>query len=144
MVNAEFCSAIFTPIIEGLATELDAGFLASLYACFADSLRSLSSGDPTVASSFLSSDNQHNFLKATGEQIHSMATRRQTRSARVHGRDWQEEHEDMLLMEEMEGFALDEMQKAIEVFDPNHQLLFAISNVREIHVPQSYDSDSYE
>lgn len=49
----------------------------------------------------------------------------------------------MLLMEEMEGFALDEMQKALDVLDPRHPLLVAIGSVKEIHLPQAFDSDSY-
>lgn len=143
MVNADFSNAIFTPVIEGISSEQDAGFLASLYACFADSLRSLSGGDPATSQSVLSPANQAAFLKATSEQLHTLATRRQTRSVRIHGRDWQEEQEDMLLMEEMEGFALDEMQKALDVLDPRHPLLVAIGSVKEIHLPQAFDSDSY-
>lgn len=136
MVTAEFSSAIFTPLVEGINAELDAGFLASLYKCFADSLRSLG-GRPA-----LSEANHEMFIQATQQQLHTLATRRQTRSERIHGLDWQEEHEDMLLMEEMEGFALDEMQKALEVLDPSHPLLIAVSSVRELHLPQTYESDS--
>lgn len=136
MVSADFSSAIFTPLVDGIEAEMDAGFLASLYKCFADSLRTLGGRQA------LSDTNYEMFVKATQQQLHSLATRRQLRSERIHGKDWQEEQEDMLLMEEMEGFALDEMQKALEVVDPAHSLLVAVGSVKEIHLPQSYESDS--
>jgi hypothetical protein len=137
MINADFSSAVFTPIIEGINSEMDAGFLASLYKCFADSLRSLG------GRAAISDVNYASFITATGHQLHSLATKRQLRAERIHGRDWQEEQEDMMLMEELEGFALDEMQKALELFDPSHSLLVAIGSIREVHLPQGYQSDSH-
>jgi len=116
---------------------MDAGFLASLYKCFADSLRTLG------GRAALSEANHASIITATQHQLHSLATKRQSRAERIHGRDWQEEREDLLLMEELEGFALDEMQKAVELLDPSYSLLVAIGSVKEIHLPQSYQSDSY-
>lgn len=161
MVNADFISAVFGPIIEGITSEQDSGFLASLYKCFADSLRSLSGtearGREILALSSRPSQPQTNgfsqpqsqspleaaFVKATQNQLHALATRRQNRTGRIHSLDWREEHEDMLLIEEMEGFALEEMQKALEVVDPASSLLVAISHVREMALPQGYESEGY-
>jgi hypothetical protein len=135
MVNADFSSAVFTPITEGINLEMDAGFLASLYKCFADSLRTLG------GRAALSDSNYSSFVTATQHQLHSLATKRQSRAERINGRDWQEEQEDMLLMEELEGFALDEMQKALELLGPSHSLLVAIRTIRDIHLPQGYQSE---
>lgn len=137
MINADFSSAVFTPITEGINLEMDAGFLASLFKCFADSLRTLG------GRAALSDVNYASFITTTQHQLHSLATKRQSRAQRVHGRDWQEEQEDMLLMEELEGFALDEMQKALELLDPSHSLLVSIGSIREIHLPHGYQSNSH-
>lgn len=136
LINAEFSSAVFTPIIEGINSEMDAGFLASLYKCFADSLRSL-------GRAAISDVNYASFITATRHQLHSLATKRQMRAERIHGRDWQEEQEDMMLMEELEGFALDEVQNALELFDPSDALLVAIGSIRGIHLPQGSQPDSH-
>ena len=134
MLTPQIASAVFSSLISGISTEMDAGFLASLYKCFADSLRTVGSLDPELVTTF---------LKATESQLHSLAQKRKIRSDHVaDGRDWEEEKEDVLLMEEMEGFALEEMQKALEVLDPNHPLLIAVGSVKGMRVGASYeDSD---
>ncbi|KAF8310256.1 ARM repeat-containing protein [Clavulina sp. PMI_390] len=139
LVTPEFSDAIFAPLVEGIHNEQDAGFLASLYKCFADSLLALSGGENAKA--VLSEQNYELFIQATQQQLHTLATRRQARTERIHGTDWAEEQEDMILLEEMEGYALDEMQKALEVLDPGHSLLIAVGSVKEIHIPGGYTSD---
>lgn len=138
IVNDEFTAAIFDPIVGGLGSEMDAGFLASLFKCFADSLKTLG------GQSALSAATEEAFFTATQNQLHTLATRRQARSERIHGSDWAEEQEDMLLMEEMEGFALEEMQKALEIIDPQSSLIVAVGSVKALHIPHAYESDSYE
>lgn len=54
VINADFSSAVFTLITEGINLEMDAESLASLYKCFADSMRTLGGhaalGDSNCAS----------------------------------------------------------------------------------------------
>src|SRR6266436_7538826 len=102
MADEPFVTGVFVPIIDAMPNEPDAGFLASLYKCFSESARA-------VGASALSPDLVHRFINATQNQLHSLAQRRKSRADRVHGRDWEEEREDIMLMEEMEDFALEEM-----------------------------------
>ncbi|KAF8333461.1 armadillo-type protein [Cantharellus anzutake] len=135
--DESFVNGVFIPIIDAMPTEPDAGFLSSLYKCFSESVRS-------VGTSALSRDLVNGFIKATQNQLHSLAQKRRSRADRVHGRDWDEEKEDIMLMEEMESFALDEMQKALEVLDPSHPLLPAVESVKGMRLSSAYDSDYEE
>src|SRR5689334_7663161 len=93
LVSQEFVSAVFQPIIRGMVTELDSSFLASLFKCFGDCLRNL-------GREVLPPDLEHMFLEATKTQLSNLAQKRKSRMDRVHGKDWEEEREDILLMEE--------------------------------------------
>jgi hypothetical protein len=46
----------------------------------------------------------------------------------------------MSLVEEMEDFALEDMEKMLATFDPNHPLLIAVSGVRDLGF-NTYDPD---
>ena len=134
MADEPFVNGVFVPIIDAMPNEPDAGFLASLYKCFSESARA-------VNASALSPELVNGFIKATQNQLHSLAQRRKSRADRIHGRDWEEEKEDIMLMEEMEGFALEEIQKALEALDPQHPLLIAVGSVKSMRLSGSYESD---
>ena len=85
-------------------------------------------------------------MEATKRQLHSIADRRKARANRISSAassnagvgDW--DRDEMVLLEEMEDFALEDMGKMIAEFDPNHPLLVAISGVRDLGF-NTYDSD---
>lgn len=135
LVSQEFVSAVFQPIIRGLATELDSSFLASLFKCFADCLRNFGGRE------ILPPDLEHMFFEATKNQLSSLAQKRKSRMDRVHGKDWEEEREDSMLMEEVEGFALDEIHRALEDIDPSHSLLVAVGSVKSMSIHVDDDSE---
>jgi len=136
MMNEAFLTGVFSPLIRGITSEMDAGFLTSLYKCFGDCLRTVG------GRSALPPSLEEGFLKATQNQLHTLAQKRKARADRIHGRDWEEEKEDVMLMEEMEGYALDEMQIALETLDPRHSLLIAVGSIKSMRLSAEYDSDS--
>ncbi|KDQ51416.1 hypothetical protein JAAARDRAFT_185002 [Jaapia argillacea MUCL 33604] len=120
MVNASF-----TQLVNCISSESDSSFLASLYKCFTDSLRVI--GGP----SSLPPEIQTGIIEATKRQLQTLADRRKSRSSRP-AAEIEDEKEDLALIEEMEEFAFEDMEKMLKCFDPHHPLLVAISSVREL------------
>ncbi|PPQ74728.1 hypothetical protein CVT26_005110 [Gymnopilus dilepis] len=133
-------AAVFTQLINCINTEQDSTFLASLYKYFSESMRVL--GGPSA----LPQQFHEGVMEATKRQLHSIADRRKARANRISSAassnagvgDW--DRDEMVLLEEMEDFALEDMGKMIAEFDPNHPLLVAISGVRDLGF-NTYDSD---
>lgn len=138
----QMVSASFLQIINGISTEHDSSFLASLYRCFNDSLRVV--GGPAA----LPRDFHDGVIDATKRQLQILADKRRARANRIaHSNnggeakvDLEDEREDMALLEEIEDFALDDMAKMLAAFDTAHPLLVAVSSVKDLGVSQ-YDSD---
>jgi importin-5 len=134
-LTQEIFSAVFQELITIMSTEPDPSFLASLYKSFYDSARVV--GASNIPSNFVDA-----MTKASQSQLQTMAHRRKSR-ANIGARRLEEEQEDIALVEEMEHFALEDMAKAIELFDKSSPLLIAISSVKELAVIRS-GSDGWE
>jgi hypothetical protein len=125
-LNQEVFTAVFQQLITVISAENDSSYLASLYKCFFDSARVVDASN--IPSNFVDA-----LFKATQSQLQMMAHKRKSR-ANIGERRLEEEREDLALMEEMEDFALEDMAKAIGLFDKNHSLLIVISSVKELAV----------
>jgi hypothetical protein len=115
----QIVSASFLQLINCIGTEEDASFLASLYKCFADTLRVV--GGPST----LSTEFHNGIIEATKRQLQSIADCRKHR-AQHQIADLEDDREEAALPEEMEDFALEDTGKMLQYFDTNHPLLIAI------------------
>ena len=118
-------AASFAQLVNCIGNEADSSFLASLFKCFLDAMLVL--GGPTA----LAPEASHGFVEAAQRQLQSLADKRKARAARPQ-QEIREEREDLMLIEEMEDFALEDMAKVLRTFDMAHPLLIAVSSVREL------------
>ena len=132
----QMVSAIFLQLINGISTERDSTFLASLYKYFSESLRVV--GGPEA----LSPQFHEGIMEATKRQLQSLADKRKARAARANNPAFAAEvdRDEMALVEEIEDFALEDMGKMLTTFDVNHPLLVAVASVRDLGF-NTYDSD---
>lgn len=79
-------------------------------------------------------------MEATKRQLHLLADRRKGRANRATSEAGENDKEEMALLEEIEDFALEDMGKMLNAFDPNHSLLVAVSSVKDLGF-NSWDSD---
>jgi plasmid stability protein len=79
-------------------------------------------------------------VEATKRQLHVLAEKRRVRAAKHEQGGGEEDRDEMALLEEMEDFALDDMQKMLLHLDKEHPLLVAVASVRELGFNR-YDSD---
>ena len=121
----QMVSAMFLQLINGISTERDSTFLASLYKYFLESLRVI--GGPEA----LSPQFHEGIIEATKLQLHTIADKRKTRVARANNPAFAAEVDGdvMALVEEIEDFALEDMGKMLSSFDINHPLLIAVASV---------------
>ena len=137
-------SASFSQIIHFINLETDPTFLSSLYKCFTDSLRVVSPPGSN-ALDVLTPEIHDAVIEASKRQLQSIADRRKSRS-RKPASEVAEDREDLMLVEEMEDFALEDMAKLVTMLDPanaaTNPLTIAISSVRELglHLEQ-WDSE---
>ncbi|KAF6749808.1 armadillo-type protein [Ephemerocybe angulata] len=133
-LTPQMVSAIFHQVISCISTEHDSSFLSSLYKCFCDSLRLF--GGPAA----LSPEYANGIMEATKRQLQAIADRRKSRSDRAgreglsdeDGYDGVMGREEVAMMEEIEEYALQDMERMLEMFDANHPLLVAVSSVRDL------------
>ena len=132
-------SATFLQLINGISTERDSTFLASLYKYFAESLRVI--GGPDA----LTPQFHEGIIEATKRQLPTLADKRKARVARANNPAFAAEvdRDEMTLVEEIEDFALEDMGKMLSTFDVNHPLLVAVASVRDLGF-NTYDSDEEE
>ena len=123
----QMVSATFLQLINGIITERDSTFLASLYKYFSESLRVI--GGPEA----LSLQFHEGIIEATKRQLPTLADKRKARVARANNPAFAAEvdRDEMTLVEEIEDFALEDMGKMLSSFDINHPLLVAAS-VRDL------------
>lgn len=127
-------SATFQQLITCIGVEQDSSFLASLYKCFADSMIVI--GGPNT----IDQEIQAGVMDVTKRQLQSMADKRKARAKPGAGMGFNgdiggldvDDKEGMALVEEMEDFALEDMSRMLQNFDPNHPLLVAVSSVRDL------------
>ncbi|CCM06072.1 uncharacterized protein FIBRA_08319 [Fibroporia radiculosa] len=137
----QMVSATFSQLVNCIAGETDSSFLASLYKCFCDCMRLL--GGPQA----LTQEIHDGAIEATKRQLQGLADKRKARAARP-AVELADDKDDLMLLEEMEDFALEDMARMLMAFDSNHPLLMAISSVRDLglHLGQwdSEDEDGTE
>lgn len=169
-LTAEMVAATLVQLIRCIADEHDPSFLASMIKSFSDSLvvitgSSSSSGGHTLSSGScdwrLPAEYHNGILEATKRQLQNIAERRRTRA--TNGVQDEEDKEDLVLYEEMEEFALEEMARMVRVLDAHtqaqlqppdqgnqnqlkqwheqqQQMLIAVSSVKELGISR-YESD---
>ncbi|KAH8088992.1 ARM repeat-containing protein [Cristinia sonorae] len=133
----QMVTASFSQLVTCINREEDASFLASLYKCFADSLRVID------GPASLSPEIHSGFIEATKRQLQNIADKRRARAGRP-ASELADERDDMMLMEEMEEYALEDMAKALQTLSPaGHELLVAVSGVRDLglHLDQWESGD---
>ncbi|GBE80930.1 Importin subunit beta-3 [Sparassis crispa] len=131
-------SASFNQLVTCIGVETDSSFLSSLYRCFSDCLRVVG-GVAALAPEF-----HQGVMEATKRQLQNMADKRKARAARS-ATELADDKDDLMLFEEMEEFALEDMGKMLAIFDPNHPLLMAVSSVRELGLQLSqWESEDEE
>lgn len=131
-IDGEMVANVMQHVASVISQETDSTFLASLFKCATDSIRSW--GDVTP-------DTRSALENAAKQQLQALADRRKARSARSPA-EIEEDREDLALLEEMEEFALEEMAKMLALFDANHPLLVAVPNVRDLGLGLgAWDSD---
>lgn len=121
----EMVSATLSQLVNCTATEGDSSFLASLFRCFWQCMQVI--GGP----SNLTPQVHDGIMEATRRQLQSLADKRKSRANRP-AQEIEEEKEDLMLLEEMEDFALEDMAKMLTAFDKSHELLMAVSSVRDL------------
>lgn len=124
-LTPQVVGATFTQLVNCIGAERDPSFVSSLYKCFTDCLRVV--GGP----SSLPQDYHVGAAEATKRQLHVIAEKRRRR-ARKTSQEVEDEREDLALVEEMEDYALEDMEKMLKYFDPAHPLLVAVSSVRDL------------
>lgn len=132
----QMVSASFSQLVNCITRETDASFLASLYKCFRDALRVID------GPSSLSPEIQTGIIEATKRQLQNIADRRRTRVSRP-ATELADDKEDLMLMEEMEDYALEDMAKMLQALNPGHELLVAVGGVRDLgmHLDQWESGD---
>ncbi|KAG8795724.1 Importin-5 [Ceratobasidium sp. 428] len=128
VISPDEMNAIFLQITRAIQPEGDAGFLGSLCKCLADSL--LAVGRQAIVAPLVSE-----ISSACKAQLAALASRREMRARRIkHGPEWEEDKEDMLLLQELEDTAFDEMSRLLGFLDTNHPLLIAIGSIKEMGI----------
>ncbi|KAF8584878.1 ARM repeat-containing protein [Ramaria rubella] len=126
ILTPDILNAVFNQLVTVIGGEDDPSFLASVYKCFTDSSR-------VVGKESLPNSIYDGVIKATQNQLQVLAQKRKRRSEKSE-RELQEEREDVVLLEEMEEFAFEEMGKMLQFFDESHPLLFAIGSLKDLSI----------
>ncbi|KZP09493.1 ARM repeat-containing protein [Athelia psychrophila] len=135
-LTPQMVSATFHQLINCIGSEQDPSFLASLFKCFADSLRVMG-GPASLTPEFATG-----IIEATKRQLQTLADKRKNRTQRP-ASEIADTKEDMALLEEIEDFALEDMAKLLFYLDPEHPLLIAVSSVKDMGFNRT-DSDDEE
>ncbi|KAJ3747159.1 armadillo-type protein [Lentinula detonsa] len=125
----QMIAATLQQLITVISDEQDSTFLASLYKALDDCVKLLG------GRSVLNADYVNAIIQATKRQLHTLAQKRRSRAARPSS-FLDDDREDLALLEEMEDFALEEMAKVLSMLNSNHELLVAISSVKELGTNQ--------
>ncbi|KZO91605.1 ARM repeat-containing protein [Calocera viscosa TUFC12733] len=136
LLTNQMVQGVFQPLVKAMQIESDPGYLQSLYACFAHSIKLLGGPgavDPAVIKAF---------FDATQNQLHDLGDRRRIREQRVKTENIPaDEQFDLELIEESEDTALTCMATAIQQIDPSHQLLVVISHIRDLAIAWTSDDE---
>lgn len=135
-LTSHMVNASFTQVITCIGAEEEVTLLSSLFRCFNECMRVV--GGPQA----LPQEVHDGIILTTKHQLQNIADRRKARAGRAVS-DLADEKEDLMLAEEMEDFVLEDMSKMLRTLDPNHNLLIAVSSVRELglHLEQWESGD---
>ncbi|KAF9218740.1 ARM repeat-containing protein [Gyrodon lividus] len=131
-LTPEMVSASLSKLVYCVQIESDASFLTSLYKSVADTLRVV--GIPALTPVLTGG-----LMDATKHQLQRLADKRKHRSQRP-AAELEDDREELALLEEMEEFALEDMERLLKMLDGQHPLLIAVSSVRELGFNQ-WDSE---
>ena len=124
----EMVSATFSQLVNCIATERDINFLSSLYKCFTGCMGVI--GGPTS----LTPQIHDGIMEGTRRQLQSMADKRKKRSEEARAPGSEDKKELLMWSEEVEDYALDEIAMMLKGFSESHELLMAVSSVRDLGV----------
>lgn len=127
-LTSQMVAASFLQLIHSIRAETDPSFLSSLYRALADGLR-------VVGIPALTPDLQAALIEATKHQLQTLADKRKRRAESP-----EDDREELALLEEVEEFALEDMEKLLKMLDGQHPLLVAVSSVRDLGFNQ-WDSE---
>lgn len=136
-LSTQMVSAAFSQIVHFISLETDPTFLSSLYKCFCECIRVVAPQSSPSPASVLPQEVHDAVVEATKRQLQNLADKRKARANRS-ATEIAEDKEDLMLIEEMEEFALEDMGKMIVMLDSsgnegaNHPLMIAISSVRDL------------
>ncbi|KAG8908141.1 hypothetical protein FRB99_000169 [Tulasnella sp. 403] len=133
ILTAPDLQTVFRTLLSAINEEDEAGFLSSLYKSVVDSLL-------VIPPNSLPADLTNDVIATTQKKLHAIAQRRKQRTDHLlsQGReDFEDEREDIALLEELEDFVLDEVTRLLHLFDSNHPLLVVVGSVRELGVSQA-------
>jgi hypothetical protein len=131
-LTPEMVSASLSKLVYCMQIESDTSFLTSLYKSVADTLRVV--GIPALTPPL-----SGGLMDATKHQLQNLADKRKHRSQRP-AAELEDDREELSLLEEMEEFALEDMEKLLRMLDGQHPLLIAIASVRELGINR-WDSE---
>ncbi|KIY43233.1 ARM repeat-containing protein [Fistulina hepatica ATCC 64428] len=128
-LTPQIINVVFVNVLNCMDAERDATYLASLFKCIAESVAVLD------GPSALPTEYHDRIMQSTKRQLQALADRRRARSVHAAAvlKD-QEQRVELAFLEEMEGYALDEMSSLLKLFDANHPLLVAVGSVRDLGV----------
>jgi hypothetical protein len=127
-LTVQIVSVTFDHLIGCISSETDPSDLMPLLKCFTKSLKMV--GGPTA----LSQDLYNGIMTAIKQQLDAIADKRKNRSQRPDPE--QVQHLGFMTMnfehmnEDMETFALGDIERLLRYLDPKHPLLATVSSVR--------------
>lgn len=124
----EMVSATFSQLVNCVATERDINFLSSLYKCFTGSMNVIG------GAASLPPQIHDGIMEGTRRQLQSMADKRKKRSEEAIAPGGEDKKELLMWSEEVEDYALDEIATMLKDFSETHELLMAVSSVRDLGV----------
>lgn len=124
----EMVSATFTQLVNCIGSERDINFLSSLYKCFTGCMNVI--GGATKFPPQI----HDGVMEGTRRQLQSMADKRKKRSEEARAPGNEDKKELLMWSEEVEDYALDEMAVMLKAFSETHELLMAVSSVRDLGV----------
>ncbi|KIY64331.1 ARM repeat-containing protein [Cylindrobasidium torrendii FP15055 ss-10] len=132
--------ATYAQLVQCVGQERDPGFVASLFKSISDCLKiSVQAGAP------LEPDVRVGIINAIKKQVSWLAERRKGRTPP----EDEDEDEELMLIEEMEDFALEDMGKLVEILfvqdgqlvPEGNSLLVGISSVRQLSSTKGFDTE---
>ncbi|KAH7920554.1 ARM repeat-containing protein [Leucogyrophana mollusca] len=124
-------SASFLQLIRCIQIETDPSFLTSVFRCFSTALE-------VVGLPALTPELHTGLIEGTKHQLQLLADKRKERAQRP-AAELEDTRQEMALMEELEDFVLEDMEKLLQTLDPQHPLLVAVSSVRDLGFNDSED-----